>query len=58
MTATKVLEVVYSFPLPHQAVLLGFATELNGERHGGRHHRRSSKPRASTKKRLRRATHR
>ena len=24
-TSAKVLEVVYTFPLPHQAVLLGFA---------------------------------
>lgn len=28
----RVLEVVYTFPLPSTAVLLGFATELNGER--------------------------
>jgi Ca-activated chloride channel family protein len=31
----RVLEVVYTFPLPHQAVLLGFASELNGERKVG-----------------------
>ena len=31
-TTANVLEVVYTFPLPHGAVLLGFATELNGER--------------------------
>ena len=30
--SARVLEVVYTFPLPHQAVMLGFATELNGER--------------------------
>ncbi len=29
---TEVLEVVYTFPLPAQAVLLGFASELNGRR--------------------------
>ena len=29
------LEVVYTFPLPHQAVLLGFASELNGARKAG-----------------------
>lgn len=34
-TSEKVLEVVYTFPLPHQAVLLGFAAELNGERKEG-----------------------
>lgn len=28
----KLLEVVYTFPLPPQAVLLGFASELNGQR--------------------------
>ncbi|WP_088278459.1 VIT domain-containing protein [Ideonella sp. A 288] len=28
----EVLEVVYTFPLPHQAVLLGFASKLNGRR--------------------------
>lgn len=28
----RVLEVVYTFPLPPMAVLLGFASELNGER--------------------------
>jgi Ca-activated chloride channel homolog len=31
----RLLEVVYSFPLPQQAVLLGFASELNGERKAG-----------------------
>lgn len=30
-----VLEVVYTFPLPAQAVLLGFASELNGQRQVG-----------------------
>jgi len=34
-TSEKLLEVVYTFPLPHQAVLLGFASELNGERKVG-----------------------
>lgn len=34
-TSERVLEVVYTFPLPHQAVLLGFAAELNGERKVG-----------------------
>ena len=34
-TSDRVLEVVYTFPLPHQAVLLGFASELNGERKVG-----------------------
>lgn len=34
-TSDRVLEVVYTFPLPHQAVLLGFASELNGERQEG-----------------------
>ncbi len=34
-TSDSVLEVVYTFPLPHQAVLLGFASELNGERKDG-----------------------
>jgi hypothetical protein len=29
------LEVVYTVPLPHQAVLLGFASELNGARQAG-----------------------
>lgn len=28
----RLLEVVYTFPLPNQAVLLGFSSELNGER--------------------------
>jgi len=31
-TSDRVLEVVYTFPLPTRAVLLGFASELNGER--------------------------
>lgn len=31
-TSDKVLEVVYTFPLPVRTVLLGFASELNGER--------------------------
>ena len=31
----RLLEVVYTFPLPQQAVLLGFASELNGERKVG-----------------------
>ena len=31
----RLLEVVYTFPLPSQAVLLGFATELNGARQIG-----------------------
>jgi Ca-activated chloride channel homolog len=30
-TGDSVLEVVYTFPLPTQAVLLGFASELNPE---------------------------
>ncbi|MBN8491172.1 MAG: VWA domain-containing protein [Burkholderiales bacterium] len=34
-TLDRVLEVVYSFPLPAQAVLLGFAAELNGQRKVG-----------------------
>lgn len=34
-TLDRVLEVVYSFPLPVQAVLLGFAAELNGQRKVG-----------------------
>ena len=34
-TSDKVLEVVYTFPLPTRAVLLGFASELNGERKVG-----------------------
>jgi Ca-activated chloride channel family protein len=34
-TSDSVLEVVYTFPLPTQAVLLGFASELNGERKVG-----------------------
>ncbi|KAB2876391.1 MAG: VWA domain-containing protein [Burkholderiaceae bacterium] len=34
-TSDQLLEVVYTFPLPPQAVLLGFASELNGERQGG-----------------------
>ena len=32
---TGTLEVVYTFPLPYRAVLLGFASELNGERKEG-----------------------
>jgi Ca-activated chloride channel homolog len=31
----RLLEVVYTFPLPHQAVLLGFSSELNGVRQVG-----------------------
>lgn len=31
----RVLEVIYTFPLPHRAVLLGFASELNGARQVG-----------------------
>jgi len=34
-TSDSVLEVVYTFPLPTQAVLMGFASELNGERNRG-----------------------
>src|SRR5262249_54306299 len=34
-TSEDVLEVVYSFPLPSAAVLLAFASELNGERREG-----------------------
>lgn len=34
-TSARMLEVVYTFPLPFQAVLLGFASELNGERKVG-----------------------
>jgi Ca-activated chloride channel family protein len=34
-TSERTLEVVYTFPLPSQAVLLGFATELNGVRQVG-----------------------
>ena len=34
-TSSRVLEVVYTFPLPHRAFLLGFASELNGERKAG-----------------------
>jgi Ca-activated chloride channel family protein len=34
-TSSQVLEVVYTFPLPPTAVLLGFASELNGERQEG-----------------------
>jgi len=33
--SSRVLEVVYTYPLPHQAVLLGFASELNGARKAG-----------------------
>jgi Ca-activated chloride channel family protein len=31
----SLLEVVYTFPLSHEAVLLGFASELNGQRQTG-----------------------
>jgi Ca-activated chloride channel homolog len=34
-TSDSVLEVVYTFPLPTHAVLMGFASELNGERKVG-----------------------
>ena len=34
-TSDQVLEVVYTFPLPPMAVLLGFASELNAERKDG-----------------------
>lgn len=34
-SSERVLEVVYTFPLPHHAVLLGFASELNGRRQVG-----------------------
>jgi Ca-activated chloride channel family protein len=34
-TSDRLLEVVYTFPLPAQAVLLGFASELNGARQEG-----------------------
>lgn len=34
-TSDRLLEVVYTFPLPSQAVLLGFASELNGQRMQG-----------------------
>jgi Ca-activated chloride channel family protein len=34
-TGDRNLEVVYTFPLPQQAVLLGFASELNGQRKTG-----------------------
>ncbi len=34
-TSTRTLEVVYTFPLPSQAVLLGFATEFNRVRKVG-----------------------
>ena len=34
-TGDRLLEVVYTFPLARQAVLLGFAAELNGERKAG-----------------------
>lgn len=34
-TSDQVLEVVYTFPLPSQAVLLGFSSELNGARQEG-----------------------
>ena len=35
-TGDQLLEVVYTFPLPSQAVLLGFASELNDDRMEGR----------------------
>lgn len=34
-TSERVLEVLYTFPLPSAAVLLGFASELNGRRMEG-----------------------
>jgi Ca-activated chloride channel family protein len=34
-TSQDLLEVVYTFPMPSQAVLLGFASELNGRRQIG-----------------------
>lgn len=34
-TSEQNLELLYTFPLPHQAVLLGFASELNGQRMTG-----------------------
>lgn len=34
-TSEQVLEVIYTFPLPPMAVLLGFASELNGARQDG-----------------------
>lgn len=34
-TSAQCLEVVYTFPLPPAAVLLGFASELNGQRQQG-----------------------
>ncbi len=34
-TRQHTLEVIYTFPLPSQAVLLGFAAELNGQRKDG-----------------------
>lgn len=34
-TSDRVLEVIYTFPLPPASVLLGFASELNGERQDG-----------------------
>lgn len=34
-TSDRVLEVVYTFPLPSMSVLLGFASELNGVRQEG-----------------------
>jgi Ca-activated chloride channel family protein len=33
--SSQVLEVIYTFPLPQRAVLMGFASELNGERQVG-----------------------
>ena len=34
-TGARPLEVIYTFPLPHGAVLLGFAAELAGKRKQG-----------------------
>jgi Ca-activated chloride channel family protein len=34
-TSSRVLEVLYTFPLPPTAVMLGFASELSGERQDG-----------------------
>ncbi len=34
-TSAQVLEVIYTFPLPPDAVLLGFASELQGQRQEG-----------------------
>jgi len=59
-TSDRVLEVVYTFPLPVSAVLLGFASELNGQRQQGQivARRRSSPgamPSAGTSNRWRKA---